>query len=591
MLSEVKGDIKNTWKVLKTVINKNVNHKYKKGCTSFSDNNCIISDPSLISSKFNEFFTNVGPNLAKDIPVVENNVTEFLTGEYTKSMFLTATNKDEIFKLIMNEKSNKSSGYDNLSINVIKHVATEISVPLSKIFNNSFQQGTVPCNMKIAKIIPIFKSGNSDQFCNYRPISLLPTFSKILERVFYKRLIDYVNANNILTNNQYGFREKSSTTFALIDLIDDLSNSIEKKEYTIGVFLDLKKAFDTIDHTLLLRKLEFYGIRGVSYQWIKSYLENRKQFVSYNNVSSDHSNVICGIPQGSVLGPLLFILYINDICNVSNILKFILFADDTNVFYSDKNIKNLIVVLNKELIKLSLWFKVNKLSLNILKTNFILFKTKARFIPDNIDVCIDDVKITRVAYTKFLGVVIDENLDWKEHISTIENKVSKSIGLLYRAKLLLNSKDLHVLYSTLVLPYLLYCIPLWGHTYQSRLNKLVKLQKKAIRIVDKADYIEHTLPIFKKYNAMTLNDICRFSTATIMYKIMQCDVPQKIQNMVNLVNNVHSYETRQTLNCYIYPTRTVLKSQTFRIQGPMIWNQLNDVVKNKLNIYSFKRNL
>ena len=142
-----------------------------------------------------------------------------------------------------------------MSINVIKHVATEISVPLSKIFNNSFQQGTVPCNMKIAKIIPIFKSGNSDQFCNYRPISLLPTFSKILERVFYKRLIDYVNANNILTNNQYGFREKSSTTFALIDLIDDLSNSIEKKEYTIGVFLDLKKAFDTKDHMLLLKKL------------------------------------------------------------------------------------------------------------------------------------------------------------------------------------------------------------------------------------------------------------------------------------------------------------------------------------------------
>ena len=330
-LLELKGDIKNTWKVLKNVINrKGLN---KKPNTTFKYNNEIIEDPKIISSKFNKFFVNIGSSLASKIPKVDTDMLQFMQGEFVNSMYLDSVSKEEVLKIIHKEKSNKASGWDDIDINVVKVVAEEIVSPLTEIFNQSFRQGSVPRDLKISKVIPIFKSGENDQFSNYRPVSILPVFSKLIEKLFYKRLLNYINSNNILYHGQYGFREKSSTTLALIDLIEDISTAIENNEYTVGVFIDLKKAFDTIDHNLLLRKLHFYGVRGIVFTWLESYLQDRQQYVYYNSISSSSLPISCGVPQGSILGPLLFILYINDISNVSRMLKFILFADDTNIFF------------------------------------------------------------------------------------------------------------------------------------------------------------------------------------------------------------------------------------------------------------------
>ena len=248
---------------------------------------------------------------------------------------------------------------------VINHIVT----PLSHICNQSFIEGVFPDEMKIARVIPLYKSGEKNKYNNYRPVSLLPQFSKILEKLFDNRLDSFIEKDNILSDNQYGFRKNRATSMALVELIDKISNSVDSKKHTLGVFIDLRKAFDTIDHDLLLKKLEFYGIRGVVLKWLKSYLSQREQFVQIDDCLSEYLNVLCGVPQGSILGPKLFILYVNDICNISNILEFILFADDTNIFCSGHDIKELCNTMSNELDKLHTWFSLNKLSLNISKPN------------------------------------------------------------------------------------------------------------------------------------------------------------------------------------------------------------------------------
>ena len=249
-------------------------------------------------------------------------------------------------------------------------------------------------------------------------------FSEIFERVLYARLLSFINANDLLYKYQFGFRENHNSSLALMILLDEIYNSFNNKEFVIGVFLDFKKAFDTIDHDILLKKLFKYGIRGKAYNWIKSYLENRLQYVSFNDNYSSKLPITCGVPQGSILGPLLFILYINDIANISSDILPILFADDTNLFFKGSNLQSVIDKINSELIKINEWLKANKLSLNTDKTNFMIFSSSTHNdVMTNANVKINNTDISRVYSTKFLGVIIDSKLNFAEHINMIKNKV------------------------------------------------------------------------------------------------------------------------------------------------------------------------
>jgi len=221
-----------------------------------------------------------------------------------------------------------STGYDGISGHVFKNVSMEISIPLSYLINNSLINGTFPSALKEAKIIPIFKAGDKSQCSNYRPISILPFFSKIFEKIIYKRLKSYLNTINIPSKNQFGFQEKCSTYMALANAYEHLTDAADNKLYSIGVFIDLCKAFDTVDHDILLSKLRAYGVRGKPLDLLTSYLSNHLQRVSDNNVLSDPLQISCGVPQGSILGPLLFLVYVDDMQYCSTLLKLFLFADD-----------------------------------------------------------------------------------------------------------------------------------------------------------------------------------------------------------------------------------------------------------------------
>ena len=274
--------------------------------------------------------------------------------------------------------------------------------------------------MKIAKIIPIFKNGQVTEFTNYRPISIFSQFSKILEKLFNLRLEKCLDANKILSDSRYGFRPGMSTVHAAAELVEQISSAIDSQSCCAGVFIDLKKAFDTVDHELLVEKLNVYGIRGVANKWLQNYLANRKQYVVINDDCSDLLDMTCGVPQRSVLGPILFIIYINDICNVSDVIKCVLFAE--------RNLTDLQLTLNRELGKLFVWFSVNKLSLNLSKTNYILFRNRSA--DTDLNIRINTINVTRVQSSKFLGIIIDENLNWKPHIQLVKSKLSKTLSII-----------------------------------------------------------------------------------------------------------------------------------------------------------------
>ena len=476
LLEQEKNNVKGTWKILNTIIRKG--KRSSNYPDSFTHNGATVKNKKDIANGFNDFFVKVGPNLAKCIkkPEGSSDIADYLGSYNRNTMFLNGVEEREITEIVKNCKNKKSTGNDNIDMSIIKHVISHIVKPLTHICNISFRNGAFPDQMKVAKVIPIFKGNDKQIFTNYRPISLLPQFSKILEKLFNVRLDNFIERHSILSNSQYGFRPNMSTSLALLELTEEITSALDKKKSTIGVFIDLKKAFDTIDHTLLLEKLRHYGVRGVANDWLSSYLENRLQYVSFGDTDSTLRNVICGVPQGSILGPKLFILYINDICNVSPVLKFILFADDTNIFCSGSDIVQLSIIVSNELVKLSEWFAVNKLSLNLSKTNFMLFTNCRR--EQNVNIRINNCEIDMVYKTKFLGVVIDSNLNWKDHVAMVKSKLSKSIAIIHKAKHLLDRRSGMILYFSLFLPYLSYCCEVWGNTYSSNIKNVYILQKK-----------------------------------------------------------------------------------------------------------------
>ena len=287
--------------------------------------------------------------------------------------FVIAHVSNEEILDIINYLENKSTGPSSIPLKLLSPIPDLIILPLAYIINMSFITGEYPNLLKIVKVIPIHKGGSTQDVNNYRPISLLSIIDKIIEKLMHKRLDNFLMEHNILYQNQFGFRKNNSTVYASAQITEMIKVSIDNRKFGCGIFVDLRKAFDTVNHEILLIKLEHYGIRDSMLKWFQSYLFDRKPFVTFNGVSSELLVNSCGVPQGSVLGPLLFLLYINDRPNISKTLIFYLFADDTNIYYESNSLNELEKTVNKELSKLYLWLNVNRLSLNIDKTNFIIF--------------------------------------------------------------------------------------------------------------------------------------------------------------------------------------------------------------------------
>ena len=565
MLKDNKNNIKETWKILNNLINRK--SQKTKLSSIFKLDGREISNPLEIANHFCEYFSNIGPSLARTIPTSSIPARSYLSKAFLKSIFVKPVSENEIVQITKAFPSGKAMGYGNIPMSVIKLSIDLISKPLTHIINLSLLNGVVPFQMKIAKIIPLYKANDKTVFTNYRPVSILPAFSKILEKVFYNRLLSYINTNNILCANQYGFRKGHSTSLALVDLYDKISEAIDKRELAVGVFLDLSKAFDTVDHEILFQKLDCYGIRGVALDWIKSYFFNRMQFVQVDNECSTLRSITCGVPQGLILGPLFFLLYINDLSSVSKLGKTILFADDTNLFFSHANPVHLSKIINQELQKISIWLNVNKLSVNIDKTKFMVFAPRQKKLQMDFKLVLNHREISQVEEVSFLGVILDNHLSWKSHVSHLSNKISKSIGIIRKSSFFLIKTSLLTLYYSMIYPYLQYCNIVWASTYASNLSRLVILQKRVVRIVNNSRYDSHTNSIFKNLRIIKFHDICKLQTGQFMFLYENNILPENFENMFKLNKEVHNYDTRSAYEFHIETPRTNLRQFSIKYQG------------------------
>jgi hypothetical protein len=573
LIDENRHNMKNLWRTLKELIG---SKKRSSLSNEFLINNKPCKDKDMISNAFNQYFVNVGPKLASIIPNVDSNPEDFLSGSYPNSLFLTPVTINEI-KLALNKlKTTASAGQDKLKPNIIKLISDEISLPLTHKINLIFEHNKVPDEFKFANITPIYKAGNSMEVQNYRPISVLPAFSKLMERLLHDRIYVFLQQNEIISDYQYGFRKNFNSEMALAVTTDNIISSLDSQKHVMGLFLDLKKAFDTVDFNILMKKLVHYGIRGNALDLLKNYLSNRKQSVKIENSVSSELPVTCGVPQGSILGPLLFLIYINDLPNALTSCNPIMYADDTNLFLSGKNIDEMKNKFNTDLVALTKYLKCNRLSLNVSKTHSMLFTLNNSLRDSSLSLSIDGSIIDTVKCINFLGVKIDNKLNFSEHITHTCNKVSKSIGIIRKISKTVNRPTLLMLYNSLILPYLTYCNMIWGKSANIHINRLFILQKKALRLINKAPPLTHTAPLFHECSVLNIHDLYIYRSTIFIFKLSHHMLPTPVSKFFNLTPLVHGRNTRRQLNYKVIVPfcRTSLGQKSLNFNIAKLYNNI-----------------
>ena len=558
---ELSGDPRKFWKSVSTIVPGKKQHQGSINLVDHSTGKELSREE--VPNHINQFFSSIGAKLA----INNNENWKFFGEKVDEDCPELRTDYEQVLKLCKEINTTKSSGIQDISSKVFKSAFMVLVPHLVYMFNLSFSLNTFPDCWKKATVIPLFKSGDRTDVSNYRPISLLPLPGKLIEKIVHKRVLSFLEARKVLSEKQNGFRSGYSTTTAVADLTDDFFSAINNNEVSLSVFVDLRKAFDTVCHTTLCKKIEKYGIRGNVRQWCKSYLEHRTQLTLANNCRSDTGEITYGVPQGSVLGPLFFILYVNDLQQAIPYAKIQLYADDTVLYVSGSDKRSLETNLQLGLNCLNRWCRLNKLTINASKTKMMSFGTRhaVKKIRGK-ELFLDGSKIQSVSTFKYLGFTLDSTLTFRAHISDVIRKVMHKKVILSKIMPFLTKNTALSIYKSMILPYFDYCDEIYQTACKNDLDKLQRLQNKCLKTCLNLHKLCETRAVHMQAKCVQLESRRKAHISNFMFKK---------QSRVELMDN-RDICTRQhdaPLFLVKHPSKESFK-RSVQFSGPTIWNNL-----------------
>ena len=538
----------------------------------------LVYDPGQVANMFGEYFANSISRKVSTMNFPGNDCTTEVT-QLDKSMFFYPLLNDEVINIIKNLKNNYSTGLDGVPIKLLKECACEIAPYLTLLVNKSVLLGKFPSLLKEAKVIPVYKKNDQYNMENYRSVCVLSCFSKVMEKAVYERIISYLNKNQLITKAQHGFRQKLSTETACTELVQFINDEIDDNKFCVVISFDLSRAFETLAPKFLSKKLDALGIRGTINNWLISYVTDRKLKVKMENTYSGSFDLSLGTPQGGVLGPLLFLLYVNDLPNHIREGRSFMYADDTTIVVSSKNRNELFQKINSTITSFNEWCNRNHLIINMNKTVCVQFVMKHRSTKD-FKINFNDIELSAQSTLNFLGIKLDFNLTFNEQIDEISKNLSKTFFLFTILKQNFNQEQLIHFYYALVYSHLSSNILVWGQA--AEVNRLFLLQKRFIRLIFNLSYTESCRSTFKNKNILTLYGI-------YLYKILiYIHINKK---SIDKRADKHQYPTRNKTDLHLNSFNYMQYKKSPYYAGSCYYNFLPESIKCKENIIGFKKSL